>query len=131
MLAEDELGIRRLYVGLYKPPLSVHSTRWHLAIIRIPQYNCPPTIVIMDALKAEIALKRKTLESDISSRPTKYLRRADIERIKQEEEQKAKQEKARLAQEEARKKVEVITEQVKPDANASILSRVVSICHLQ
>jgi pre-mRNA-splicing factor 18 len=61
----------------------------------------------MDALKAEIAFKRKTAEADLSSRPTKYMRRGDIERMKQEEEeQRAKGEKERIVQEEVRKKVE-------------------------
>lgn len=41
---------------------------------------------IMDALKAEIASKRKALQDEISTlRPTKYMRRADIERMKEEE----------------------------------------------
>lgn len=85
----------------------------------------------MDALKAEIALKRKTFGSDVGSRPTKYVRRGDIERIKQEEEQKAKQEQARLVQEETRNKAEVsTTEQVKPDTNVSILPLVVPVCSL-
>ncbi|KAF8841270.1 Prp18-domain-containing protein [Paxillus ammoniavirescens] len=60
----------------------------------------------MDALKAEIAFKRKTAGADLSSRPTKYMRRGDIERMKQEEEQRAKGEKERIVQEEVRKKVE-------------------------
>ncbi|KIJ57637.1 hypothetical protein HYDPIDRAFT_34919, partial [Hydnomerulius pinastri MD-312] len=73
----------------------------------------------MDALKAEIALKRKTVEADVSSRPTKYLRRGDIERMKQEEEQKAKEEKERVAQEEAQKKAEVAAENARVDAKQS------------
>lgn len=84
----------------------------------------------MDALKAEIALKRKTFGSDVGSRPTKYVRRGDIEKIKQEEEQNAKQEQARLVQEGTRNKAEIIaTEQAKPDANVSILPLVVPICY--
>ena len=107
-----------LYLGLYKPPLSIHST-CHLALIRIPhqnpQYHYPRSIATMDALKAEIALKRKTVEGNVGSRPTKYMRRGDIERLKQEEEQKAKQEQARVVQEETRNKDEVVvTEQAKP-----------------
>lgn len=39
----------------------------------------------MEALKAEIAVKRKTVESVSSSRPTKYMRRGDIERLQEEE----------------------------------------------
>ena len=48
----------------------------------------------MDALKAEIALKRKTLEIPVADgRPTKYMRKGDIERLKEEQERKAKEEK--------------------------------------
>lgn len=79
----------------------------------------------MDALKAEIALKRKNV--DLGSRPTKYMRRGDIERTKQEEE-KAKQERARAVQEKTHKKVEVVsTEQGKSGANVSILPRVIPL----
>jgi pre-mRNA-splicing factor 18 len=49
----------------------------------------------MDALKAEIATKRKPV-LDNSTRPTKYMRRGDIERLKEEQEQKAQEEKERL-----------------------------------
>lgn len=73
----------------------------------------------MDALKAEIAVKRKNLEADIGPRQTKYMRRGDIERIKQEQEQAAKQERAQNTQEEAAKVI--ATEQAKPDAYVSIL----------
>ncbi|KAF8588887.1 Prp18-domain-containing protein [Ramaria rubella] len=50
----------------------------------------------MDALKAEIALKRKTLQDDplASSRPTKYMRRGEIEKLRLEAETKEKEEKA-------------------------------------
>lgn len=112
-----------VFVGLYKPSVSVHPSP---TVIRIPQYQYPHTIAIMDALKAEIALKRKSVGTDIGSRPTKYMRRGDIERIKQEEEQKAKQERAREEQEAAQNKAESIsTEQGKPDANVSIPPRAV------
>lgn len=48
----------------------------------------------MDALKAEIALKRKALDVPVAGgRPSKYLRRGDIERMKEEQEQKAREEK--------------------------------------
>ena len=81
----------------------------------------------MDALKAEIALKRKSVGTGAGSRPTKYMRRGDIERIKQEEEQKAKQERARDVQEEAQNKAEIAAaERGKPDANVSIL---LPLCH--
>ena len=41
----------------------------------------------MDALKAEIAAKRKALQNDQSAndRPAKYMRRGDIERLKEEQ----------------------------------------------
>ncbi|KIK80971.1 hypothetical protein PAXRUDRAFT_28016 [Paxillus rubicundulus Ve08.2h10] len=67
----------------------------------------------MDALKAEIAFKRKTAGADINSRPTKYMRRGEIERMKQEEEQRAKGEKERIVQEETRKEAEAAAENAK------------------
>ena len=39
----------------------------------------------MEALKAEIALKRKAAQ-DGPSRPAKYLRRGEVEKLKEEEE---------------------------------------------
>ncbi|KAI6037661.1 Prp18 domain-containing protein [Pisolithus marmoratus] len=45
----------------------------------------------MDALKAEIAIKRKTVEAISSSRPTKYMRRGDIERLQEEEKRTARE----------------------------------------
>jgi len=57
----------------------------------------------MDALKAELAKKRKAAEEAAGNRPTKYMKRGDIERMKLEEEaakkavaQAAKEEKDRL-----------------------------------
>lgn len=49
----------------------------------------------MDALKAEIATKRKALTEDpvLASRPTKYMRRGEIEKMKEEQERKAREEK--------------------------------------
>lgn len=44
----------------------------------------------MEALKAEIAVKRKTVEAVSSSRPNKYMRRGDFERLKEEEERRAR-----------------------------------------
>ncbi|KAF9234610.1 Prp18 domain-containing protein [Melanogaster broomeanus] len=82
----------------------------------------------MDALKAEIALKRKTTETDLTSRPTKYMRRGDIERIQQEGEQRAQEERERTAQEEARKKAEGAIEKANADArNASRSTSVTSV----
>lgn len=56
----------------------------------------------MDALKAEIALKRKTLQDlpAADGRPTKYIRRGDLERLKEEQERKAKEEKEAREKEE-------------------------------
>ncbi|KIM84394.1 hypothetical protein PILCRDRAFT_818755 [Piloderma croceum F 1598] len=58
----------------------------------------------MDALKAEIASKRKALQQDdsqASSRPTKYMRRGDIDRMKQEQDREDKQRKEREEEEQA------------------------------
>lgn len=50
----------------------------------------------MDALKAEIAVKRKALQEDPAlARPTKYMRRGEIERLKEERERKDKEAKER------------------------------------
>lgn len=56
----------------------------------------------MDALKAEVASKRKTIQDDsmTSSRPNKYMRRGDIERLKEEQELKVRQEKEQKEREE-------------------------------
>lgn len=43
----------------------------------------------MDFLKSEIANKRKALDQDVE-RPSKYMRRGDIERLREEEERKRK-----------------------------------------
>lgn len=58
----------------------------------------------MDALKAEIALKRKTLDaSPAEARPTKYMRKGDLAKLQEEEEaRKAREEKERLAAEQAK-----------------------------
>ena len=48
----------------------------------------------MDALKAEIALKRKVLEVPVpDGRPSKYMRKGDIDRLKEEQERKAREDK--------------------------------------
>ena len=51
----------------------------------------------MDALKAEIASKRKVLQDEplLAERPTKYMRRGDIERLRQEQEQNAQDKRKR------------------------------------
>lgn len=54
----------------------------------------------MDALKAEIAIKRKSLQELPTERPTKYMRRGDIERLKEEQERKAREEKEAKEREE-------------------------------
>src|SRR6266702_1504426 len=54
----------------------------------------------MDALKAEIASKRKARDNG-PPRPNKYMRRGDIERMKEEEEQKAREEAVKKAEAEA------------------------------
>jgi pre-mRNA-splicing factor 18 len=47
----------------------------------------------MEALKAEIALKRKAVQNDADTRPSKYVRRGELERMKEEEERRAREEK--------------------------------------
>ncbi|KAF9474677.1 Prp18-domain-containing protein [Pholiota conissans] len=62
----------------------------------------------MDALKAEIASKRKAIQDDpIAGRPNKYMRRGDIERLREEAEQKASDEKRKQEEEEAERKAAV------------------------
>lgn len=59
----------------------------------------------MDALKAEIANKRKALDGPpAAGRPTKYMRRGDIERLKEEQERKDKEEKEAKQREERERK---------------------------
>ncbi|KAL4074976.1 Prp18 domain-containing protein [Scleroderma yunnanense] len=67
----------------------------------------------MEALKAEITLKRKALEADRSSKPTKYMRRGEIERLKEQEARNAREKKERIAQEEAQRKAEAATMKMK------------------
>lgn len=59
--------------------------------------------IAMDALKAEIAAKRKALQDDSihGARPTKYMRRGDIEKLKEEQETKAREQKDNAAREDA------------------------------
>jgi pre-mRNA-splicing factor 18 len=49
----------------------------------------------MDALKAEIATKRKATQDDVQG-PSKYIRRGDLERLKAEREQKAHEQAEKL-----------------------------------
>ncbi|KAI0350064.1 pre-mRNA splicing factor [Trametes cingulata] len=63
----------------------------------------------MDALKAEIAVKRKALEIPVpeGARPTKYMRRGELERLKEEQERKEREEReARLREEREREERE-------------------------
>jgi len=48
----------------------------------------------MDALKAEIVAKRKAIQHDPNGvdRPTKYMRRGDVERLREEQELKNREE---------------------------------------
>ena len=52
----------------------------------------------MDALKADIAAKRKAIQDDPvnAARPTKYMRRGDMERLKQDEELNVRQDKEKV-----------------------------------
>ena len=61
----------------------------------------------MDALKAELAKKRKAAEEADGPRPQKYMRRGDIERIKVEAERarEAESKKEQEAEEVARVEV--------------------------
>ncbi|EIW84134.1 Prp18-domain-containing protein [Coniophora puteana RWD-64-598 SS2] len=61
----------------------------------------------MDALKAEIAAKRKNIETDGGARPNKYVRRGDLDRAQEEQKRKEQEEKERLVKEEAAKAVEL------------------------
>lgn len=60
----------------------------------------------MDALKAVIANKRKTIEDGAAnSRNNKYMRRGEMERLKEEQEERNRQEKvARVDEEESNAK---------------------------
>jgi pre-mRNA-splicing factor 18 len=78
----------------------------------------------MDALKAEIALKRKVVQSEAEIRPSKYMRRGELERLKEEEERQAREEK---------EKERAVKEVIERNAAAarSIQKQKVSLsCHL-
>jgi pre-mRNA-splicing factor 18 len=45
----------------------------------------------MEALRAEIASKRKAIQDDPIDRPSKYMRRGDLERLREERELAARQ----------------------------------------
>jgi pre-mRNA-splicing factor 18 len=75
----------------------------------------------MDALKAEIASKRKTLDN-ASQRPNKYMRRGDIEKMKEEEERKAREEAAKKAENDAQAALLKVRSTCQPPSS-SILQR--------
>ncbi|KAH8822791.1 Prp18 domain-containing protein [Flagelloscypha sp. PMI_526] len=58
----------------------------------------------MNGLLSEISTKRKALSEDISSRPTKYIRKGDLDRIQRQEEEAERQRK--LAEKEERRRQE-------------------------
>lgn len=62
----------------------------------------------MDALKAEIAKKRKAAEEAATNRPTKYMKRGEIERMKMEEEEALKAARRAKEEEERRLRAPVI-----------------------
>lgn len=68
----------------------------------------------MEALKAEIALKRKALQDD-SSRPSKYLKKSDLEKLREEKERQEKEAKAERERAEEEQK-----ERAKASANAQV-----------
>lgn len=59
--------------------------------------------ITMDALKAEVSAKRKALQEDsiAALRPSKYMRRGDIERLKEEAEARQNKESEEAAKREA------------------------------
>lgn len=67
----------------------------------------------MDALKAEIASKRKIVEESSLARPTKYMRRGELERLREEQEQNARD----------GKKVEEAARQIASSKESTAVSR--------
>ncbi|KAI6104795.1 Prp18 domain-containing protein [Pisolithus thermaeus] len=74
----------------------------------------------MEALKAEIAVKRKTVEAVSSSRPTKYMRRGDIERLKEEEERRARDAKEHTAKSVTPFQESRVSESPRPESSFNI-----------
>lgn len=60
------------------------------------------SVMSLDALKSEIATKRK-LASDENSKPSKYMRRGELEKLQQEEERKKKEAGKASAEENSRR----------------------------
>lgn len=74
----------------------------------------------MDALKAEIASKRKAMPT-LDARPSKYMRRGDIERLREEAERKEREEKeAKLKAEKEKAQEKEKTERKERAGNSSI-----------
>lgn len=69
----------------------------------------------MEALKAEVAAKRKALQDD-TGRPTKYMRRGDIERLQEEQQVKEAKEREEATRREAEAEAQAVA------AKASIVS---------
>ena len=89
-----------------------------------PASSCLAFTSTMDFLKAEIAAKRKVLDEDptaLSGRPNKYMRRGDLERLKEEQERKAQEEKRKQEEESKRKEAEAraAEQQARRDAAAA------------
>lgn len=62
----------------------------------------------MNGLLAEVAAKRKAITDDkLNPRPSKYMRRGEVERLREEEEKREKVEKEAKQAEEQRMKDEV------------------------
>ena len=77
----------------------------------------------LEALKAEIATKRKVEASVSDGRPTKYLRKGDLERLKAQQEQKEREEKERKkhAQQEKREETLLATVSLSFSRRLSVL----------
>lgn len=78
----------------------------------------------MDALKAEIALKRKYVQNDAEMRPSKYVRRGELERMKEEEDRRAREEK------EKERAAEQAAERDAALAKSKQKKKVTSCCHI-
>lgn len=76
----------------------------------------------MDALKAEIALKRKTLDvaAPDGPRPNKYMRRGDLERLKEEQDRREKLEKEEQRRQEQEREEREREERRRQKAKASL-----------
>ena len=82
------------------------------ARFRFSPHRIPVLNMSLDALKAEIAIKRKATP-DGSSRPSKYMRRGDLEKLKEEQERKEREEKEKARLEKEQKEREAAEEKAK------------------